>query len=221
MRSASRLAPDPWCFLVCASTESHRIQKVVRTRKYIRDSWRALDSVRRVTGGADDRSGSGELWTLRNWQRGLRINHIAHHRAAARDATLGLALGVTVVVLSTIVGTAIFATLNQSPSTAAKTVAGLFSVAAGVFGALQTFLRFPQRQAAHHEAAVKYGALRREIEAVLGLPHSEQNLGQLLSDLRLRWDEIDAGAPAVSQRIWRVAAGTVAQAEAVAGSERE
>jgi hypothetical protein len=150
---------------------------------------------------------------LRNWQRGLRINHIAHHRAAARDAALGLTLGVTVIVLSTIVGTAILTTLDQSPSTAAKTAVGLLSAAA-VFGALQTFLGFPQRQAAHHEAAVRYGALRREIESVLGLPPSEQELRQLLSDLRLRWDEIDAGAPAVSQRTWRSAVGTVEQAEA-------
>jgi hypothetical protein len=132
---------------------------------------------------------------------------------------LGLALGVTVVVLSTIVGTAIFTTLNQSPSTAAKTVAGLLSVAAAVFGALQTFLRFPQRQTAHHDAAVRYGALRREIESVLGLSPNEQNLRPLLSDLRLRWDEIDASAPAVSQRIWRAAVGTVEQAEAAARSE--
>ncbi|HEX5375211.1 MAG TPA: SLATT domain-containing protein, partial [Solirubrobacterales bacterium] len=151
---------------------------------------------------------------LRNWQRGLRINHIAHHRAAARDAALGLALGVTVIVLSTIVGTAIFTTLDQSPSTAAKTAVGLLSAAAAVFGALQTFLGFPQRQAAHHEAAVRYGALRREIESVLGLPPGEQELRQLLLGLRLRWDEIDAGAPAVSQRIWRSAVGTVEQAEA-------
>jgi hypothetical protein len=165
---------------------------------------------------AHDQGGSDELRTLRNWQRGLRINHIAHHRAAARDAALGLTLGVTVVVLSTVVGTAIFTTLNQSPSTAAKTIAGLLSVTAAVFGALQTFLGFPQRQAAHHEAAVRYGALRREIESVLGLPPSEQKLRQLLSDLRVRWDEIDAGAPAVSQRIWRTAVGTVERAETAA-----
>lgn len=169
-----------------------------------------------MTEGSHDQPGSGELGTLRNWQRGLRINHIAHHRAAARDAKLGLALGVTVVVLSTIVGTAIFTTLNQSPGTAAKTIAGLLSVTAAVFGALQTFLGFPQRQAAHHEAAVKYGALRREIESVLGLPYNEQALRQLLPDLRLRWDEIDADAPAVSQRIWRAAVETVEQAETAA-----
>jgi hypothetical protein len=129
---------------------------------------------------------------------------------------LGRALGITVIVLSTVVGAAIFTTLKESLSTAAKIGAGLLSLAAAVFSALQTFLGFAQRQAAHHEAAVRYGALRREIEAALGLPPAEPELHRLLAHLRARWDEIDAAAPAVPQRIWRGAIKTVETAEAVA-----
>jgi hypothetical protein len=168
-----------------------------------------------VTQESLDKESLGERETLRDWQRGLRISHIAHHKAAARYAMLGRALGITVVVLSTVVGTAIFTTISQSPSTGAKTIAGLLSVTAAVFGAMQTFLGFPQRQAAHHEAAVGYGALRREIESALGFPQSNEELRKLLSDLRIRWDEIDAGAPAVPQRIWDTAIKTVQHAEAV------
>lgn len=146
--------------------------------------------------------------TLRRWGRGLRINHIAQHRSAARYAMLSRALGIAVVVLSTAVGTAIFTTLNQSPSTTVKTIAGFLSVTAAVLGTLQTFLGFPQRQAAHHEAAVAYGSLRRQIESIGSSP-SEEELHRLISDIRVHWDEIDASAPAVPPRIWKDAEGRV------------
>src|SRR5688572_21035863 len=79
------------------------------------------------------------------WLNGLRISHIAHSQSAASCELRGRILGVCVVVLSTVVGTAIFSTLESSPSTATKVVAGLLSVAAGVVAALQTFLGFDQR----------------------------------------------------------------------------
>lgn len=169
---------------------------------------------------ADRQATPDELATFRKWQKGLRINHMAHHRAAARYAMLGRALGVAVVVVSTIVGTAIFTTLKESPSVALKTGAGLLSVVAAVLAALQTFLGFAQRQAAHHDSAVRYGALRRERESVLGMPPSKRDLRQLLADVRMRWDEVDANAPAVPQRLWKDAVESVDEAEAAARASR-
>ena len=149
------------------------------------------------------------LETLLKWQKGLRISHMAHHRAAARCSAMGRLLGISVVVLSTAVGTSIFATLERSPSTRAKMLAGLLSVTAAILAALQTFLGFARREAGHHEVAVRYGALRREIEAVLALPPAELELQQTLADLRGRWDGIDVSAPAVPPRIWQGAVRTI------------
>ena len=146
---------------------------------------------------------------LAQWHNGLRIAHIAQSRSASKCELRGRLLGVAVVVLSTIVGTAIFSTLESSPSTAVKIVVGLASVGAGVLAALQTFLGFEQRAAKHREAAAAYGTLRRELETGTTFPEESAKLSELLDDVRTRWDALDATAPAVSPRIYEAATRTV------------
>lgn len=135
--------------------------------------------------------------------------HIAQSRAAATSELRGRLLGVGVVVLSTIVGTAIFSTLESSPSDPVRIVAGLASVGAGVLAALQTFLGLEQRAAKHREAAAEYGKLRRELEAGVAFPDGSTTLTKLLLDVRRRWDALDATAPVVSRRLYRDAAREV------------
>lgn len=153
-----------------------------------------------------DRAPSAAL--LAQWHNGLRIAHIAQSRSAATCELRGRLLGVAVVVLSTVVGTAIFSTLESSPSTAVKIVAGLASVSAGVLAALQTFLGFEQRAARHRETAAAYGALRRELEAAQAVG-GDESLAALLGDLRSRWDALDANAPETSPRLYRRAVAEV------------
>jgi hypothetical protein len=139
---------------------------------------------------------------LTQWHNGLRITHIAQSRAAATNEMRGRLLGVGVVVLSAIVGTAIFSTLESSPSAGVRIIAGLASVGAGVLGALQTFLGFEQRAAKHREVASAYGALRRELEVGMAFPRESTKLMELLVEVRRRWDALDATAPVVSRRIY-------------------
>jgi hypothetical protein len=146
------------------------------------------------------------------WHNGLRIAHIAQSRSAATCELRGRLLGVAVVVLSTIVGTAIFSTLESSPSTPVKIVAGLASVGAGVLAALQTFLGFEQRAAKHREVAAAYGALRRELETSMAFPEESVKRSELLDSVRTRWDALDATAPATSRRLYRFATNAVVDA---------
>ena len=146
---------------------------------------------------------------LAQWHNGLRIAHIAQSRSAATCELRGRLLGVAVVVLSTIVGTAIFSTLESSPSTAVKIVAGLASVGAGVLAALQTFLGFDQRAAKHREVAAAYGTLRRELETGMAFPDESAELSELMNAVRTRWDAIDAKAPAISRRTYEAATRAV------------
>jgi heme/copper-type cytochrome/quinol oxidase subunit 4 len=144
------------------------------------------------------------------WHKGLRIAHIAQSRSAAACELRGALLGVAVIILTTIVGTAIFSTLASSPSTAVKIVAGLASVGAGVLAALQTFLGLDKRAAKHREVAAAYGALRRELETSMAFPDESTRGRELLDDVRRRWDALDATAPVTSQRIHRFATRAVA-----------
>ena len=146
---------------------------------------------------------------LAQWHNGLRIAHIAHSRSAATCELRGRVLGIAVVVLSTIVGTAIFSTLESSPSTTVKIVAGLASVGAAVLAALQTFLGLEQRAAKHREVAAAYGTLRRELETGMALAATGPKPSELLDGVRTRWDALDATAPATSNRVYEHATRAV------------
>jgi hypothetical protein len=136
---------------------------------------------------------------LQQWLNGVRIEHIAHSRAAARFESVGRGLGLAVVVLTAIVGTSLFSTIEQSPSTALKIVAGLLALAASAVAALQTFLGYGERAARHREVAAKYGALRRRLDALTETPPSE--LRAALEELGTRWDDIEASEPSVPQKL--------------------
>lgn len=133
------------------------------------------------------------------WSNGLRINHIAQSRAAAECASRGKLLGTATVVLSAVVGTAIFASLEGEPSTVLRIVTGLLSTAAAVAAALHTFLGYQERSAAHRQAAGRYGRLRRELES------SELDEGagswDRVREVVRQWNELDEAAPLVSRRV--------------------
>jgi hypothetical protein len=62
-------------------------------------------------------------------------------------------LGVPVVSLSTIVGSAIFATLTATPNAILTVVAGLTSIAVATLAALQTFFGYSERAGKHRLAS--------------------------------------------------------------------
>jgi hypothetical protein len=137
---------------------------------------------------------------LRQWHNGLRLNHIAHNQACTYYHRLGRLLGIAVVVLSSVVGTAIFASLQSSPDTRLRILTGLLSVTAAVLSTLQMFLRYGDLADKHHVAAQAYGTLRRKLELRLVTMPAETP-AEYLEELRSAWDDTDATSPALPQRL--------------------
>jgi hypothetical protein len=138
---------------------------------------------------------------LGQWRNGLRIEHIAHSRCAARCERFGRLLGITTISLSAIVGTSIFSSISSSPDTKAKIVTGMLSVIAGVSATLQTFLNYPERAERHRRAALAYGSLRRRLEEGMTLAQSSEERMALIGELRPSWNSVDMDAPGVPQRL--------------------
>ncbi len=136
------------------------------------------------------------------WRNGLRILHRAHEQATADFARRGRVLSVATLVLTTIVGTSIFATLNSSPATAWKVAAGLISLTAAVLAALQSFLLYPELAERHRQTASKVGDLRRQLD-VLVATGAVTTDG--LQEIRARWDEVLEDAPVVPERLYQQA----------------
>ena len=101
-----------------------------------------------------------EYYRLRA-QRKARSHYLAGRRAGRKHTTLG----VPVVILSAVVGSAIFVTLtNTNPDTTRRVVAGILSIAAGTLAALQTFFRFSELAEKHRMSAAGYAALKRKLD---------------------------------------------------------
>jgi hypothetical protein len=159
---------------------------------------------------------------LAKWHNGLRMAHKAHEQAAAHFDLRGRGLSVATVVFSTIVGTSIFADAGETYPLAWKLVAGLLSIVAAVLAAVQASLKYSETAGAHRQIARRIGPLRRECEELRVQLDDGQTLPpDTLSSLRKRWDEIDADAPTVPQKIWnRVAASVLREAASPTPQQR-
>jgi hypothetical protein len=68
------------------------------------------------------------------------------------------------LIISTIVGAAIFGTIESNPDPYWRIVAGLLSLSAAVLASLQTFFGFAEASERHLAAGRRYGAIRRQLE---------------------------------------------------------
>ena len=121
-----------------------------------------------------------------------------HYTAGKRTARRHNLLGLPVVIMTSVVGTSIFATLSSTPTTTWKILTGLVSLSATVLAAVQTFFRFSEQAEKHKAAGANYGTLRRQFDvfllryaqddssprnqALLELQALAERLGQLAKD---------------------------------------
>jgi hypothetical protein len=116
-------------------------------------------------------------------------------------------LGIPVVVCTTIVGTTVFATLQQGDNQVhpkVKIAAGVISVISAVLASLQTFLSFGERAEKHRVVGSGYGGILKEIEELQSLPvHLRGDVKQNVDTLREQMNALAKESPEVPIRIHR------------------
>lgn len=111
-------------------------------------------------------------------------------------------MGVPVISITAIVGTSAFASVVADlVPTWARVVAGGASVLAAVLASLQTFFKFSERAERHKTFAAKYGAVRRELEALHASGRATAET-ELLNTLREKLDRLAEDAPAVAADVF-------------------
>jgi hypothetical protein len=148
------------------------------------------------------------LELLKDWRARAATTSSGHYRLASSLARLNIRFGVPVVVLTTFVGTSVFATLQTNVHIGLRIGLGIVSVFAAVLASLQTFLRYGERAEKHRASAELWSALRREIDEMLALHPtylaSRGDPKQYLDDLRRRMDEIAQQSPELGEHgLWR------------------
>lgn len=147
-----------------------------------------------------------EKQMLDGWLTGVRVLTIGHYAAAKVFEERHRNLGVPVIILSTVVGTAVFATIQTSPEPLAQAFVGLLSLAAAILSGLQTFLGYSQLAEKHKRAAVQYSQLRRELDEFCAYPPPKEDRKAIIDDFRKRWDALEQEAPTIPDKIYKTVA---------------
>ena len=130
----------------------------------------------------------------------------AHYLAAKNENRMHQWLGIPVVVTTTIVGTAIFATLSKDPDIYLKILTGLLSVLAGVLASLQTFFKHAELSEKHKTAAASYATMVRAFDLFkLRLSQNPSNADdgiKQLGDLVQKLDRLERDSPDISDHFY-------------------
>jgi len=141
---------------------------------------------------------------LSTWHRRMDACQHAYYLEAERYKRWHLWLGVPAVIFSTVVGTAVFATLeSQSVGISARVIVALVSIAAAVLAGLQTFLRLSESAAAHGQSGDWYAAIKRDIEQLRALRRDERGHAKTCTDaLRKEMNKVGQKSPELRETFW-------------------
>lgn len=135
---------------------------------------------------------------LDQWYERTSVVAVGHYRAALRYSRLHFGMALPTVGLSAIVGTAVFATLQQQSSFWLQFGVGAMSVLAAILTALQSTLRYQELAEKHRGAGAKYNAIGREIEPLRTNPETN---AEKIDDLRIRIDSLAFESPHIPQAV--------------------
>jgi hypothetical protein len=143
---------------------------------------------------------------LREWSARAQASADAHYALCTRLSRSNIRFGVPVVILTTFVGTSVFATLQHHVNVGLRITVGMVSVLAAVLASLQTFLRFGERAEKHRTAAEAWAALRRDMEAMIALhptyPESRGDPKNYLDEVRQKFAQIAQQSPEMGEQGW-------------------
>jgi hypothetical protein len=144
-----------------------------------------------------------------------RANMLGHRHYAIADQAgrRHIVLGVPTLILTAVVSTSIFASIDSSPSTGWKIAAGLVAGAAAILAALQTFFGFAELGEKHRKAGAAYLALRMRIDNFLlraGTPGADRDAAlEKLDEFVATFGSLDEQSPGFPARFFTRKRGRV------------
>ena len=139
---------------------------------------------------------------IEQWRFRSHRVQLAHYECARRFERFHLWLGLPAIVLSTFVGTAVFASLEKSADVWLQIGVGLLSVVAAVLTGLQTFLKYAELAEKHRLAGARFANLKHRIELLMTL-QVEADMRSQLEGLEDTWAKLREESPSLSSDVWR------------------
>ena len=138
-----------------------------------------------------------------DWFNRTRESQRAHYACCARFRRLNYILGIPTIILTTVVGMAIFAAVaNDKVTDEMKIAVGLLSLVAAVLASLQTFLGFSHRIDQHRVAGAGYGSIGRSLEFLKTFsPSDPDELKRIVAQIQKQLDSLTESSPEVPARL--------------------
>lgn len=138
-------------------------------------------------------------WSL-NAKRAQKMNYASAEYYSRRH----LLLGIVATILTTIVGTSVFLTLETNVAIGWKIATGLLSITAAVLASLQTFLQYGEKAGAHTATAAEYGAVKRQLEQSLIMARAGNvNIDAILTPIREKMDRLAQQGPQPPECVYK------------------
>ncbi|MBW3127292.1 DUF4231 domain-containing protein [Hymenobacter profundi] len=131
----------------------------------------------------------------REWHNRVLVALTAHYDSARHYNRLNYWLGIPALVLTTIVGTTVFANIDNTASKSAKIFTGLLGIAAAILSALQTFLKHSEKAEQCKAMAARYSSIGKELEVALTDTAAIDKT--FLEQIRVKLDQADKEAPSI------------------------
>ena len=139
---------------------------------------------------------------LEEWRNRAYAAQSAHYLMAERFTRWNYLLGIPVVILSSVVGTAIFSNLDGRIKFG-NWIIGSVSILAAILSSLQTFLRLSETATHFGVAADWYSAIRRDAEELMALPRDFRGDAKSCFDsIRQEMNKVGQKAPPLGERLW-------------------
>lgn len=141
---------------------------------------------------------------LRHWRFRVHRVQTGHYEVGRRYDRLHLLLGIPAIIVSAIVGTAVFASLAAEKQYVVVTIlVGLLSVVAAVLASLQTFLKYSELAERHKLAGARFADLKHKIELISVFQSQDVDvLKSQLADVEERWETVREESPNIPAKIW-------------------
>jgi hypothetical protein len=137
------------------------------------------------------------------WYDRIEVIQHEHYLATLHFARLHHWLGISLVLLSAIVGRCVFAAPQQKRHESGRVALGVLSVSATVLAALQTFLSNNERAEKHRMAGARYRALGWQL--ALMLAHDPDCSG--FDDIRKQIDALARESPSIPKAVHKAMSG--------------
>ena len=141
---------------------------------------------------------SDQKLLLQSWRKDLNILMRSHYKNSVKIRRMNYWLGVPIILISMVVASYIFFTINHNPGFWVKMMAGLLLLLSAILAALETFLKYSEQAENHRNASSRYQSLHHAVDQLMAFPPKDETALVVWCDkLRDRWDELNLEAPNV------------------------